>query len=255
MSLKTCLKARREGKRGPPFCSLPRQEPFHRLRDVLAQGGRVADVHVGDLARLVDDDQCGEPAHVIFLRHSLGLQDRVIQLHLIDNELGILLFAVGVHSQDGHRLALEVIGEFFHLRHGPDTPAAAPVPEVEDDDLALVALERMCLAFKVLGLPVGGRLAQDGAAVIGFLGLVRLHLLVPFELHVDLLAQVRQRERVVGVFQRRLRLGKQALDVLGILARLGREVFIILRRSTPEGRLAPSAVRSQCFTPFKRESI
>jgi hypothetical protein len=74
-------------------------------------------------------------------------------------------------------------------------------------------------------------------------------------LHVDLLTQVRQLERVVGVFQRRLRLGKQALDVLGILARLGREVFIILRRSTPEGRLAPSAVRSQCFTPFKRESI
>ncbi len=80
------------------------------------------------------------------------------------------------------------VGEVVHLGHGLDAPAAAAVPEVEND-LAPVIGQRVRLAVEPLQRPVGRQLAHHVGPSASGIGVILGHRVVLRELAVELLAR------------------------------------------------------------------
>src|SRR5580692_9720354 len=204
-----------------------RQELPDNFADLLLQRRRVADMQVMNFALRIDDHQRGITADAELLRHfAIDAQRGVVQFHLVDDELRVRFDRIDVHADDDDRRLLELRGQLFHLRHRPHAPAATAIPEVENDHLPLIVLERMRLAGEVGRLEVDGRLADDFCPPAGFLGRVLRSPLMRLEAFRKLLLEQRRGHIFFRRRQNGLRFVEQLLAVLLALGRLRHLVVV-----------------------------
>jgi len=103
-------------------------------------------VQVVNLTRLVDNDERRKPLDAELLRQPLGLRGWGSSASIASiTNLASFSVAVRGSAEDGHRLALEVVGPAHASVASPGCTSHSLVPEVEDDDLAAQPFQRIVL--------------------------------------------------------------------------------------------------------------
>ncbi len=136
-------------------------------------GAGGAFVEEADDSLLVDEDEGGVGVDGEgFGEVEGGFEGGVVDVHLIDDEAGVVFGGVGVHAEDDERLVFVLIGELADDGRCDHAIGAFFVPEVEEEDFSAEGGEGDGWAVDLGAGHAGGGGVEEGGLLEGFIDLV-----------------------------------------------------------------------------------